>query len=120
MPHSQTCTLHGPPMIRGNRMFAAFWGGGIAIIDCGDLRDMKLVGHICWSPPFAGSTHTVWPVGDRPSVVVTDAARGPQNYRDSTFMWGVGVREGTNPIPGANFCPYPKKQAQTGVMTGTR
>src|SRR3546814_4340114 len=42
MPHSQTCTLHGPPMIRGNRMFAAFWGGGIAIIDCGDLRDMKL------------------------------------------------------------------------------
>jgi hypothetical protein len=36
-PADDTCTLHGPPVIRGNRMYAAFWGGGIAIIDCSDL-----------------------------------------------------------------------------------
>ena len=27
MPAETTCTLHGPPVIRGNRMFAGFWGG---------------------------------------------------------------------------------------------
>ena len=54
MPHEQAITLHGPPMIRGNRMYAAFWGGGIAIIDCTDLAKMELVGHLQWSPPFPG------------------------------------------------------------------
>jgi hypothetical protein len=97
MPGERTCTLHGPPVIRGERMFAGFWGGGIAVIDCSDLADMKLVGHVNWSPPFVGSTHTVWPVGDRPYLVVTDEARGKQNYWDSQFMWVVDIREETNP-----------------------
>ncbi len=30
-------TLHGPPVIRGNRMYCAWWGGGISVIDCTDL-----------------------------------------------------------------------------------
>ena len=68
-PADTACTLHGPPMIRGNRMFAAFWGGGIAVIDCTDIKDMKLVGHVSWSPPFPGSNHTCWPIGDRPYLV---------------------------------------------------
>jgi len=105
MPGERTCTLHGPPVIRGERMFAGFWGGGIAVIDCRNLADMKLVGHINWSPPFVGSTHTVWPVGDRPYLVVTDEARGKQNYWDSQFMWVVDIREESNPIPVATFIP---------------
>ncbi|MFZ0990186.1 MAG: hypothetical protein WAN27_20950, partial [Xanthobacteraceae bacterium] len=36
-PHEQATTLHGPPTIRGNRMYCAWWGGGISIIDCSDL-----------------------------------------------------------------------------------
>ncbi len=105
MPANNTCTVHGPPMIRGNRMFAGFWGGGMAIIDCSDLRDMKLVGHRNWAPPFVGCTHTVWPVGDRPYVVVTDEARAAQNYWDSQFMWVVDIRDESNPIPVATFFP---------------
>jgi hypothetical protein len=42
--------------IRGNRMYGAFWGGGMAVIDCTDLRDLKLVGHIDWFPPKPVST----------------------------------------------------------------
>jgi hypothetical protein len=105
MPADSDCTLHGPPVIRGNRMFAGFWGGGMAVIDCTDLRDMKLVSHLCWSPPFAGATHTVWPVGDRPYLVVTDEARGSGNFWDSQFMWVVDIRNETNPVTVATYFP---------------
>lgn len=105
MPHEDAITLHGPPMIRGNRMYAAFWGGGIAIIDCTDLTKMELVGHLQWSPPFPGSTHTCWPIGDRPYLVCTDEARAKQKYWDAQFMWIVDIRKETNPIPVATFFP---------------
>jgi hypothetical protein len=118
MPGERTCTLHGPPVIRDDRMFAGFWGGGIAVIDCRDLADMKLVGHVSWSPPFVGSTHTVWPVGDRPYLVVTDEARGKQNYWDSQFMWVVDIREESNPIPVATFFPDREKYFDRGGRFG--
>jgi hypothetical protein len=105
MPADDSITLHGPPVIRGNRMYAAFWGGGIAIIDCTDLRNMSLVGHLCWSPPFPGSTHTVWPIGDKPYVVVTDEGRAREKFWDSQFMWIVDIREETNPLPVSTFFP---------------
>lgn len=118
MPGARTCTLHGPPMIRDNRMYAAFWGGGVAIIDCTDLTDLKLVGHICWTPPFVGSTHTAWPIGDRPYLVVTDEARAKENYWDSQFMWIVDIREETNPIPVATFFPDREKYFNRGGRFG--
>ena len=109
MPAESAITLHGPPMIRGNRMYCAWWGGGISIIDCTDLRDMKLVGHIKWSPPFPGSTHTCWPIGDRPYLVVTDEARAKQKYWDAQFMWVIDARDETNPLPVATFMPDREK-----------
>jgi hypothetical protein len=109
MPADTTCTLHGPPMIRGDRMYAAFWGGGVAVIDCSDLRDLKLRGHVCWSPPFPGSTHTAWPIGNRPYLVVTDEARARQNYWDSQFMWIVDIRDDANPIPVSTWFPEREK-----------
>lgn len=104
-PADDTVTLHGPPMIRGNRMYAAFWGGGLAVIDCSDLRNMQLVSQLQWSPPFPGSSHTAWPIGDRPYLVVTDEARARQKYWDSQFMWIIDIRQETNPIPVATFFP---------------
>jgi len=96
-------------MIRGNRMYCAWWGGGISIIDCTDLRNMQLVGHVQWSPPFPGSTHTCWPVGDKPYLVVTDEARARQKYWDSQFMWIIDARHETNPVPVATFFPDREK-----------
>jgi len=109
MPAESAITLHGPPMIRGNRMYCAWWGGGISIIDCADLRNMQLVGHVQWSPPFPGSTHTCWPIGDRPYLVVTDEARAKQKYWDSQFMWIVDARHETNPVPISTFFPDREK-----------
>jgi hypothetical protein len=97
--------LHGPPVIRGDRMFAAFWGGGVAVIDCTDLGNMKLVGHVLWTPPFVGKTHTAWPLGDRPYLIVTDEASGREKYWDSQFMWVVDIRDETNPVPISTFMP---------------
>jgi hypothetical protein len=118
MPADDTCTLHGPPVIRGDRMFAAFWGGGVAIIDCADLSDMKLVGHVSWSPPFPGSNHTAWPIGDRPYLVVTDEARARQNYWDSQFMWILDIRDETKPLPVSTWFPDREKYFNRGGRFG--
>lgn len=107
-PRQQDIKLHGPPTIRGNRMYCAWWGGGISVIDCADLRDMKLVGHLSWSPPFPGSSHTCWPIGDRPYLVVTDEAH-VKKYWDAQFMWVIDARVETNLIPIATFMPEREK-----------
>ena len=99
-------------------MFAAFWGGGVAVIDCSDMSAMNLVGHVKWSPPFVGSTHTACPIGDRPYLVVTDEARAKQNYRDSQFMWIVDIREETRPIPISTWFPDRDKYINRGGRFG--
>jgi hypothetical protein len=118
MPADTTCTLHGPPVIRGDRMYAAFWGGGVAVINCADLSDMKLAGHVSWSPPFVGCTHTAWPIGDRPYLVVTDEARARENYWDSQFMWILDIREETKPTPISTWFPEREKYFNRGGRFG--
>jgi len=108
-PPDNLCTLHGPPVIRGNRMYCAWWGGGISVIDCSDLRNMKLVGHLSWAPPFPGSNHTCWPLGDRPYLIVTDEARSKEKFWDAQFMWVIDARDETNPLPVATFMPDREK-----------
>ncbi|MEE9257439.1 MAG: hypothetical protein V3V56_09775, partial [bacterium] len=109
---------HGPAVIRGERMYCGFWGGGMAIADCSDIRNVKYISELCWAPPFVGSTHTVWPIDDQPYVVVTDEARAAQNYRDSQFMWIVDVREETNPIPVSTYMPDREKNFDRGGRFG--
>jgi hypothetical protein len=108
-PLDTTCTLHGPPIIRGNRMFAAFWGGGVAVIDCTDLANMRLVGHAGWSPPFPGRNHTIVPIGDRPYCVVTDEGRAGKKYWDALFMWVLDIRDEARPMPVSSFFPEREK-----------
>jgi hypothetical protein len=108
-PDEDAKTLHGPPIVRDNRMYCAFWGGGVAVIDCTDQRSLKLLGHVSWTPPFIGSTHTACPVGDRPYLVVTDEARASKKYWDSQFMWIVDIRDETNPVPLSTWFPEREK-----------
>lgn len=108
-PLDLTTILHGPPIVRGNRMYAAFWGGGVAIIDCTDFTDMKLVGHVNWSPPFPGRSHTACPIGDKPYLVVTDEGKQGHKYWDSQFMWVLDMRDETKPFPVASFFPERKQ-----------
>jgi hypothetical protein len=108
-PPDDLTTLHGPPTIRGNRMYCAWWGGGISVIDCSDLANMKLVGHLSWAPPFPGSNHTCWPLGDRPYLICTDEARAKQKYWDAQFMWVIDARKEDKLIPIATFMPDREK-----------
>lgn len=108
-PQDNTCTLHGPPVIRGNRMYACWWGGGVGIMDCTNLSDMKLLGHADWSPPFPGRTHTIVPIGDKPYAIVTDEGKQGQKYWDAMFMWVLDLRDETRPMPVSNFFPERQK-----------
>jgi hypothetical protein len=108
-PEDTTLTLHGPPIVRGDRMFCAWWGGGVSIIDCTDFTNMSLVGHANWTPPFPGRNHTICPVGDRPYAVVTDEGKFGKKYWDSQFMWILDIRDETNPLPLTSFFPEREK-----------
>ena len=90
-------------------MYCAWWGGGISVIDCSDLRNMKLVGHLSWAPPFPGSNHTCWPLGDRPYLICTDEARAKQKYWDAQFMWVIDARKEDKLVPIATFMPDREK-----------
>jgi len=114
----RTWTCHGPPVIRDNRMYCGFWGGGMAIADVSDLSRPRLVSHLSWSPPFVGATHTVWPVGDRPYVVATDEGRARANYPDSQFMWVIDIRQEGRPIPIATYIPDREKYMNRGKRFG--
>ncbi|MBI2131466.1 MAG: hypothetical protein HYT99_01380, partial [Candidatus Tectomicrobia bacterium] len=109
---------HGPPVIRGDRMFCGFWGGGMATADVTELAHPRFVSQLTWAPPFAGSTHTVWPLGERPYAVVTDEGRARQNYPDSQFMWIMDIREETKPIPVATFMPDRERYLNRGKRYG--
>ena len=66
---------------------------------------MKLVGHLSWAPPFPGSNHTCWPIGDKPYLIVTDEARAKQKYWDAQFMWIIDARKEDRLTPIATFMP---------------
>lgn len=114
----QTTQCHGPAVIRGDRMFCGFWGGGMGIADCSDLRNVRHIRGLCWSPPFVGSTHTVWPIDDGPYLIATDEARSHTNYRDSQFMWIIDIRDETNPVPIATFIPDRDRYLDRGKRFG--
>jgi hypothetical protein len=70
---------------------------------------MKLVGHLSWAPPFPGSNHTCWPLGDRPYLICTDEARAKQKYWDAQFMWVIDARKEDKLVPIATFMPDREK-----------
>ena len=110
MPAGDAITLHGPPMIRGNRMYCAWWGGGISIIDCTDLRNMQLVGHLQWSPPFPGSNAHL--LADRRQALSCRHRRGAGQEEILGQPVHVDRRRPawrSNPIPVATFFPEREK-----------
>ena len=69
---AEDASRSGPPMIRGNRMYCAWWGGGISIIDCAACATSQLVGIYISRRRFLTTT----PAGRSAMslVVVTDEA----------------------------------------------
>ena len=73
---------------------------------------MKLVGHLSWAPPFPGSNHTCWPLGDRPYLIVTDEARAKQKYWDAQFMWVIDARKEDKLDPDRDLHAGPREVLQ--------
>ncbi|MBI4279576.1 MAG: hypothetical protein HY660_14075 [Armatimonadetes bacterium] len=108
---------HGPPIRINNRIYLGYWDAGMIILDATDLRRLKMISRLDWSPPYFGHTHTVVPVPRHGIAVVTDegyfegheGARldGVRNSERSQFVWVVDIRQETNPIPIATYIPQP-------------
>ena len=105
-------------MIRGNRMYCGVLGRRHRHHRLHRPRQHGAGRPHQWSPPFPGSTHTCWPIGDKPYLIVTDEARAKQKYWDAQFMWVVDIREETNPIPVSTFFPDREKYFNRGGRFG--
>jgi len=88
---------------RGNRLYVAYWHGGMAILDIEDMSKPKLVSRLVYSPTFPHPTHTVLPMpfeldGRRIAVVADEDVR---KLRPSPppFMWLVDITDETQPVP---------------------
>ena len=81
----------------------------MSLVASAESSNLKLVGHLSWAPPFPGSNHTCWPLGDRPYLICTDEARAKQKYWDAQFMWVIDARKEDKLTPIATFMPDREK-----------
>ena len=90
---------HGPPFVQGDRVYLGWTDGGFTILDISDIRNIKLVSHMNWCPPFGGLTHTALPLPERDILVVTDEAHEDFCNEPEKYVWLVDTRVESNPIP---------------------
>ncbi|MEM3629239.1 MAG: hypothetical protein QXQ94_10900 [Candidatus Bathyarchaeia archaeon] len=69
--------LHGPPFVRGDKIYCGYGGAGLVILDIGDVTRPHIIGHLPLCPPFGSyyggaRTHTAVPLPGRDLVVVTN------------------------------------------------
>ncbi len=91
-------------MVREDRAFVGFWGGGMVILDIGDLDDIGVVAHLSWEE--GGHTHTCLPLGGRPLVAVTDEAVDEGCEGPAHMVRLVDITDETSPTV-SSICPVP-------------
>ena len=88
---------------RDNRLYVAYWHGGLAILDIDDMSKPKLVSRFQYSPNFAHPTHTVlpipFPVAGRKIAVVADEDVRKLRPSPGAFMWLFDITDEKQPVP---------------------
>src|SRR5215216_1992569 len=83
----------------GDKMFAAMWQSGVAIVDVSDISKPRTLGHYNYDPPFPEPTHTFlgvpFPIGGKRTAVPTPASRTRRS------------EPGTSPIRPIRRCSIP-------------
>jgi hypothetical protein len=94
----------------GDKMFAAMWQSGVAIVDVSDISKPRTLGHYNYEPPFPEPTHTFlgvpFPIGGKRIAVSTEeerAHRGPDAGKPHAPFrtWDV-----TDPSKPTLLCSY--------------
>ncbi|MSP94340.1 MAG: hypothetical protein EXR00_03640 [Alphaproteobacteria bacterium] len=96
-------------IVAGNRGYSAWRDGGFTIHDVSDVRNLKLLSHINWSPPFPGGTHTPLPLPGRKLAIVADESNADYCAKGLFYTFVVDIRAEDNPVPIATF-PTPKER----------
>jgi hypothetical protein len=92
-----------------DRAYLAYIDGGAWILDISDKGHPKPVGHLQYSPPYNGFTHTVLPLIERGLLIISDEC-----VRDALAdwpkpTWVVDARTESNLVPIATM-PLPDKE----------
>jgi hypothetical protein len=99
-------------IVEGDRAYGAWRDGGFTVHDVRDPPNPKLLGHVNFSPPFAGGAHTPLPLPGRNLVVLADEATSNNCANGLAYSWVIDVREPSKPVTiatlptptGEDFC----------------
>ena len=91
---------------RPDRAYVAYIDGGAWILDISDKAHPKPVGHLQYSPPYNGFTHTVMPLLSRDLLIVSDECVRDAGADWPKLTWVVDARNESNLVPIATL-PLP-------------
>ncbi len=95
---------------RPDRAYIAYIDGGAWILDISDKARPKPVGHLQYSPPYNGFTHTVLPLIERGYLIISDECVRDSGEDWPKLTWVVDARVESNLVPVATL-PLPPSDA---------
>lgn len=97
---------------RPDRAYVGYIDGGAWILDISDKAHPKPVGHLQYSPPYNGFTHTVMPLIERGLLIITDECVRDDGEDWPKLAWVVDARVESNLVPVATL-PLPPAEVFT-------
>lgn len=129
-PRDYGLAVHGPAYVEGDRAYVSWGGGGMVILDIGDITRPRLVSRFDVSPPFRGGyggagVHTVLPFVDR-GIAIVNGESGPERCEEPLNFAGIvdisdeehprlmSILPNPRPSPGLGFTNYCDKGGRFG------
>jgi hypothetical protein len=100
-----------------DRAYVAYIDGGAWILDISDKSKPKPVGHLQYSPPYNGFTHTVLPLIERSYLIISDECVKDNGEDWPKLTWVVDARVESNLVPVATL---PLPPAENFIKRGGR
>ncbi|MBI4206907.1 MAG: hypothetical protein HY527_17945 [Betaproteobacteria bacterium] len=97
---------------RPDRAYVGYIDGGAWILDISDKARPRPVGHLQYSPPYNGFTHTVMPLLERGFLIITDECVKDNGEDWPKLGWVVDARVESNLVPVATL-PLPPAEVFT-------
>jgi hypothetical protein len=91
---------------RPDRAYIGYIDGGAWILDISDKSRPKPVGHLQYSPPYNGFSHTVLPLIERQLLIISDECVRDDGEDWPKLTWVVDARVESNLVPVATL-PLP-------------
>jgi hypothetical protein len=95
---------------RPDRAYIGYIDGGAWILDISDKSRPKPVGHLQYSPPYNGFSHTVLPLIERKLLIISDECVRDDGEDWPKLTWVVDARVESNLVPVATL-PLPPADA---------